>query len=305
MLITLFSCLFEMIFIIAVGFFARKKNLLTEESTKGLSDLLIDIFLPCTVLASTSVPFDPAIGNDIKICIVLSFFYYLIGIPLSYLIFKALPLEKNKKGIATTSTLFGNTGFIGYPLIAAMYGELGLKLGLGFDIFFNPFIYTIGIRLFSSEKMGTKELLRLIFSPCLISVIIANALYFSGLRLPILFEDIVTIVGNCTTPISMLVIGSGFVNANFSNIFKDKYIYLVNALKLVVYPLLLFLILSFFKASELVKLVCVTMAALPVGSLNVILPKKYGGDVEFANKTLLVSMILSLITIPMVIMIIS
>ena len=100
----------------------------------------------------------------------------------------------------------------------------------------------------------------------------------------------------------MMIIGAGFVGVRFKEIFTDGLSYLVCFLKLIVYPAILYLILTIFPIlSPQARMVCVTMSALPIGSFNVILPRKYGGDAVFANKTLMVSMILSLITLPVVI----
>lgn len=302
MLSTLTECLFEIICMTALGYCARKTGILSEESSNGLSKLLINILLPCSILASSASSFDPGTGRNITLCILIGFIYYLSGIGLSYMLFRLIPIDDDKRGVATTSTIFGNTAFIGYPLVQQLWNDTGLQLALGFEIFFNPFMYTIGIRLFSAGSRGGKTLLKQIFSPCLISVIVANILYFSGIRFPMPLENVFSTVGKCTTPLSMIIIGAGFVNADIKSIFKDKYAYLVSFMKLLAFPMILYAALSLFKVPAEVKIICVTMSSLPVGSFNVILPRQYGGNVEFATHGLLISMIASVITIPLVIM---
>ena len=298
----LFECFTEIILMIAVGYAAAKSGIMTEQFTKKLSDLLILVMLPCAVMSSSSGSFDPSQGKDIIVSMILSFFYFLTGIVVSYLIFRKLPIEAEKRSVSVTSTIFANSAFIGYPLIQSLWGAEGFQIAVGFELFFSPFMFSIGIMLFTGKTLGGKDFLKKIASPCMFAVILSNILYFSGIRLALPITNVLSSVGKCTTPVSMMIIGAGFVGVRFKEIFTDGLSYLVCFLKLIVYPAILYAILTFFPMlSPQARMVCVTMSALPIGSFNVILPRKYGGDAVFANKTLMVSMILSLITLPVVI----
>ena len=301
----LLECFAEIILLIAVGYMAGKAGIMTEGFSKKLSDLLILVLLPCAIMSSASGSFDPTLGKDIIASMVLSFFYFLTGLALSYLLFRKLPVDEGKKSVAITSTIFANSAFIGYPLVQKLWGAEGFQIALGFELFFNPFMFSIGIMLFTGKALNGKEFLKKITSPCMGAVILSNIFYFTGIRLPVPIADVLSSVGRCTTPVSMMIIGAGFIGVKLKDIFTDKVSYLVCAMKLIVYPAILYAFLSLMPfLSPQARMVCVTMSALPIGSFNVILPKKYGGDAVFANKTLMVSMILSLVTLPAVISVI-
>ncbi len=158
-------------------------------------------------------------------------------------------------------------------------------------------MYSIGIRLFSAkvEKLTVKSFI----SPALVAVVLSNIIYFSPFRFPTFIASCLSTLGAMTVPLSMLIIGAMFVGVNFKDIFSNGYAYLVSAMRLLIIPTILLLV---FRVTNIlpanVATVCVIMASVPVGSFNVILSRRYGGNVQFANSCLFVSMVLSLATLP-------
>ena len=303
MVSVLFSLMFQILIMVCLGFFLAKKGHLSESTQNNLTTILVDILTPCNILASSQRPFSAETGESIFICIVASFVFYIGALVLCYIIFSILPVDENKRGVAITSSVFANTAFIGYPLITSLYGTENMLLAAAFGIGYTLFMYTIGVRLFSAEKEPIR--FRTFLSSNVVSVIVSNIIYFSSYRLPDDIYIVLGMLGDMTVPISMMVIGASLVGVNIKKIFTDKYSYIVSLIRLVLLPLLVYSGLSFFKVSELVISICTIMAAIPVGAFNVILAKRYGGNVEFSNQTLIISMLFSLITLPVTIILLT
>ena len=303
MVTMLFSLMFQILIMVCLGFFLAKKGRFSESTQSDLTAILVDILTPCSILASSQRPFSTETGEAIFICIGASFVFYILSLILCYVFFRFIPIEENKRGVAVTASVFANTAFIGYPLITSLYGMENMLLAAGFGIGYSLFMYTVGVRLFSAVKEPIR--LRTFLSSNVLSVIVSNIIYFSPYRLPNDIYTVLGMLGDMTVPISMMVIGASLVGVNIRSIFADKYAYLVSFIRLIVLPALTYLGLRLFGASDLVISICTILAAIPVGAFNVILAKRYGGNVEFSNQTLIISMLFSLITLPATIMFLS
>ena len=296
----LFSLMFQILVMVCLGFFLAKKRMLSESTQTDLTAILVDILTPCSILASSQRPFSVETGESIFICIGASFVFYILALLLCYLIFRVLPIENSKRGVAITSSVFANTAFIGYPLITSLYGSESMLLAAGFGIGYMLFMYTVGVRLFSSEKEPIR--LRTILSANVISAILSDIIYFSPYRLPSAVYTVLGLLGDMMVPVSMMIIGASFVGVRLKDVVSDTYAYVVSFIRLVLLPVLVYIGLSLFCVPQIVISICTIMSAIPVGTFNVILAKRYGGNVEFSNQTLIISMLFSLITLPLLIM---
>lgn len=301
---TLSKCMIEIAIMVAFGYVMRKK-FVSEGTVKELSAILINITLPCSILASSAREFSREIGDGIILCLVWSLFYYAFFLLVAYIFFRLIRVDESKRGIATTSSVFSNSSFIGFPIAETLYGSTGLQYAVANNMFYTPFMFSFGIRLFSPTRLTGKEFVKKMLSPSMVTSVVGIVLYFAQIRFPSFIQSSLSTVGSMTVPLSMMIIGAGLVGADLKALFSDRMAYLVCFLRLIVVPLILGLIMYLFRMPALVIDVCVLIAAIPVGSFNVILPRQYGGNVEFANKTVLLSMVFSLVTIPFVLTIIN
>lgn len=295
---TLISSLLQIFCMIALGYFIRKKRLMNDETFDDLSRLLLSIILPCSVVSSGSADSASITAESLIECALAVSLYYIVSLVFSYIVF-SLAGGKNKTAINTTMAVFANTGFIGLPLAKILYGSEGLLYAVVYNLVYNVFLFTIGIKLLGShsEKIKWKEI---IFDPLSISSIIAVLLFISKLRLPDFIYGTLTVVGDSSVPISMIIIGGWIVGMNIKRIFGTLSSYLVCLLRLLVFPFLAFVFLDWLGVEQVLSATIVLITALPIGSLNVILAKKYGQESSYANETMILSLILSLVTIPLI-----
>lgn len=301
---TLIKCMIEIAIMVGFGYLMRKR-FVSDNTVKELSSILINITLPCSILASSAREFSSEIGNGIILCLLWSLFYYAFFLLAAFIFFRAIGTDERRRGIATTSSVFSNSSFIGFPISETLYGSTGLQYAVANNMFYTPFMFSFGIRLFSPTRLSGKDFIKKMLSPSMVTSILGIVLYFAQVRFPAVIHSSLSSIGSMTVPLSMMIIGAGLVGADIKAIFSDPLDYLVCFIRLIVVPLILGLIMYLFRMPILVIDVCVLIAAIPVGSFNVILPRQYGGNVEFANKTVLLSMVFSLVTIPFVLTIIN
>ncbi len=297
---TLFNSLLELFLLVAMGFTLRKKNLVRTETVRELTDVLLIIILPFSVVASGNEDCSREMMTNIGMAFLIVSLYYVFAFVISYLALKPFTKDKKVRAAGINMAVFANTGFIGIPLSQMMYGQEGVIYAVIYNLIYNVFLFTFGVRLFDG-KSSRKECLKAVFlDPLSISSIIAIALFFSPVKLPIPLYSLFSTVGDISSPLSMMIIGAWLVGVDFRNIIKRPLGYYISFVRLIVLPLIVYFVLSFFDLDSVLVSSIVLISALPIGSLNVIFAEKYGHDVSFVNETMMLSLCLSLITIPLI-----
>ena len=171
---------------------------------------------------------------------------------------------------------------------------------LGFQIF----CWTYGVYLLdgSSKFRLSWDILR---RPCVIAALVAYALYFSALRVPAIVGQMVDYVGNLTSPMAMLIIGSALAKLSLRTVFGDWRVYVLCAVKLVAIPLGLWVLLRGVLTHDLMLTTLILARAMPAATNSTILCYRYGRDGSLASGCVFLSTLLSLVTIPLVLTLLS
>ena len=117
-----------------------------------------------------------------------------------------------------------------------------------------------------------------------------------------MIEEFFSAIGSMSGTLSMMLIGSWLIGLNLKSIMTKPLCYAVSVLRLLVFPLLVYLVLYLLKVDLIMRNTIVLISALPVGALNVVLAKKYNTDVSFANETMMQTLVLSVVTIPLLVL---
>lgn len=297
---TLFNSLLELFLLVALGFIIRKMNLVSGRTVNELANILLSVILPFSVIASGNENCREEMMRNIGLSFLIVSLYYIFAFIISWLAFEPAIRDGKRRACGVNMAVFANTGFIGIPLCGVMFGSEGMIYAVIYNLIYNIFLFTLGVRLFDG-KSSAKECLKSIFlDPLSISSIIAIALFFSPVKLPSPLQGFLSSVGDMSSPLSMMIIGAWLVGVDFRNIIKRPVGYYISFVRLIVLPFVVYFVLSFFGLDSVLKNSIILVSALPIGSLNVIFAKKYGHDVAFVNETMILSLCLSLITIPLI-----
>ena len=216
----------------------------------------------------------------------------------SPIVFRA---SEDEKGIYKLMTTFNNIGFMGFPVIAAVYGNEALLYAAIFTLPFNVLIYTYGIAMVrGKDAEGEGFQWKRICNIGVVSCLVAVVLYLSSAPVPGFVRTTVGGLSGLTGPLSMMVIGISLSSISLRELFLDKKLLSYAAVKLLVIPVIGTLIIKQFITDELLTAVCMIMLATPVASMAVMLAGQYDRNIELASKGVAITTILSVITIPIV-----
>lgn len=285
--------------IMMVGFYAKKMKFLNNTVDKGLSELLLNITLPFMIVTSFNIKYEATMVNNAQKILFYSFLIHISLIFISKMLFFKFP--KNKQQVFRFITIFCNVGFMGYPVLEGIYGSIGVFYAAIFNIPFNLLVWTVGVMLYTGEK-DFKSMRKAMANPALIAVFIGIILFVFSIKLPLPIETSLKLVGSTTTPISMIIIGSMLAEMQFKNIFSDVSIYYATVVRLLIVPMIVYIVLKFLKADELLLNICVILQAMPAAVTTAIIAEKYDGDALLASQCVFITTIVSLITIPIVIL---
>ena len=286
----------QILLMLGIGFFLRKKEIVTVEIRKGLSALLINVVLPCTVILSFMN--DSIVNSDLLmtclLAVVISAIIQTVSIIASKFLFNRY--EKMDANVLTYGMIVSNSAFIGIPIIQSIYGSEAVMFASVFQIPIIVTMWTIGLALFKpiDHKHALKSVIR---NPSVVAVLIGFIIMLTGIKFPIFIEKTISSIASCTTAISMFVVGSILADIEWNSLLDKKVLFFCS-IRLIAYPFIVFIVLTFVNAPTLIKAIAVIMTGMPAGSTAAILAEQYGCDAKFAAKLILVSTALSVITIP-------
>lgn len=280
---------------VLLGFILKKRGIITSEMQKALSQLLMTAVLPLSILSSANVALSKELSTGLIQVAVIAFAYYVLSILSMHLLSRFLKIDTPSRKIFVTMTVFANNAFIGFPIVGELFGEKSVLYAVVFNTFYQLFMFTYGTASLSG-KTNLKSLLK---NPLTIASFVSLAVFLSPFRFPEFIQSAMSTVGSMTVPLSMLIIGCTLTDMRPSQILRDKYSYLVSAMRLLIFPLLMFAAMKLLRVPTLVASICVLMSALPCGSLNVILAEQYDCNPSYAARTVVQSMILMLPLLPL------
>jgi len=291
--------------IILPGFFLKRKGILTKEYTDGFTSLLSNLTYPCLVISAMQMEFSMEILNNCKYVVLIFMGVVLISIFLSKLLMKILKLPATRSGLFAFMMVFGNTGFVGLPVLNGLLGSEAVFYGALCDASYDVFMFTMGISLIQGAAKGeskrpVKEIMKGILNPCFFGVVIGLVLYITGTVLPEIIATPVKSIGSITSPLAMMIVGSHLADIKFKDLFTDKLAYLVCFLKLMITPsIALILVKLFLGTGSLLASVLILQAAMPIAMSSVIFSGQYKADVSFTTKSTLMSTVVCIATIPL------
>lgn len=281
--------------IILVGVYAAKKRIITKEINKGLTNILLKITLPCLVVSSFIFDLSDELKDNIIRCFIYSPLVLIISIVISYILL--IPIKGEKKIIIQFANVFSNCGFIGFPIVFSIYGNEGVIYASIFNLFFTAFLWTYGAILFNG-KMKREDIKKVLLNPAIVAVFIGLIIMIFGFDIPSVLSSTLDLVGNMTSPLSMIIVGVILGNAKIISYLKDKTIYYSAFLKLIIMPCILILISKLLKDTSLVIKTLIIVTAMPAAAMTSILAESFDKESEYSAVIVFITTLFSVITFP-------
>lgn len=287
----------SLLILMSVGYLLRRTESLPQQTAPVLSTLTTKLLLPSYVIRnlSQSCTMEKIYGN--LTLFGLGILFTLLSIGTGMILAKFLGRSDFEKKTYRYAFTFPNIGYFGYPLIEGVFGTEMLGNMIIFCIPLNIAIYTYGYLLFSNEQKITLK--KVLSTPPVAALIIGCTLGLTGLQIPSLFDKLLSGVGNCMSPITMLL--AGFVLGSFSlrKLFTGVRGYWLSATRLLGIPLLFGIGLVLFGAKGVYLMIPLLAFALPMGLNTVVFPESHGIDASDNARMCFVSYLLATVMLPL------
>lgn len=302
-----FGKILSIFMIIAVGFAANKADIMPMAANKYLVGLLIRVTCPCMIVASiTSNELrEDTLSLSLQTLIGAVIFFTvsaLVGWFICAKIVKVLPRENI--GVYTYSFGSINSGFIGFPITLALFGSSILYLMVIHNVLLSLYLYTFGIMLVnigaSGRKLDFKGFLNSFKNINSIAAGVSIIMLFMGLKLPTVIFDCVDMIGDATTPLSMLIVGMQLGDCDFREVLKNRKLLGISLLKMLLLPVLTFLLVNWLPLDVSVKVCLVFAASFPVAVAVVPVTSEQNRDSLIAAEMVAITTLFSLAVIPAV-----
>lgn len=294
--------------LIVLGVFITKIKILDEHSLEGISALVMKISLPAYIFIKAVESADRQSLLDSMIVIPLGFLLYVILFVFIYILEKIFGLKNDRQKIFRASFMFGNIGFMGIPLVVAIYPETALLYVSVLTIVDQLIFWTYGVGLTRPAQKGEKfsvSSLKNMVSPPLIAIVLAVIFIFCGIPVPKLLDSAINTVGATSMPLALIYIGGALYTTDIRPVIRCRELYAGILVKMLLIPAAVYMAYTAFGVSAEMAGTFVYILALPGIELVPMLAKANGSDGDYAVGTIMLTTIASLITIPIVSLILS
>ena len=301
---------FILIILGLIGVIASKTGLINEPVKQGLSGIIFNITLPLLILNSLS---DMELTGEVLFNSLLVILFSFLALALLYLTgtisSRIMSLNRRATSIHVVHTMFGNIVFLGFPLIHVLFGNKGLLFAMLFHLCSNTMQWTFGVYLLAAEqKQNILAGLKKLINPNTLAFFLGLILMSLDWSIPVVFKKSLGGLGNTSLYLSMLYIGAVLSETTIQSLIGKFRVFILSINKLILSPVLILLIISAIlnitglEMDAIALSVIIMQSAMPCMVIIIIMAKKYGADDVHASQNVLTSTLLSVFTLPLILL---
>jgi predicted permease len=301
--------IFILAVVVLIGAIAAKFKVLTQESKDMLSKVIFNISLPLMLFTNfLKLEATPRLLANSFVVLSVVGFVILFMLLAGWITTRIFRMPLREAAVFKAHSMFGNTIFLGFPLINSLYGAEGLLYATMYQLVSNLFMWTLGVVVLSHGN-GTswKKSILKVLNPNTIATLTGLAFFILSIKLPSILIKPLSELGSANTWLSMLYIGAMLAFSNVGDLLRKKSIYLISLNRLILVPALLIAIFYFValisgtNADSLVASVIILEASMPCMASVVIMAKEFGADDHLAVGNVFISTVLSILTLPVLV----
>ena len=286
-----------MFLLILVGYLAVRARVLGAEARRSFSALLVNIVVPAMIVDSYLIPFDPDILANLVRTALVSTSALLIGLGIALLATRRM--QSPDRPILRFAITFSNAGYMGFPLIEALFGAEGLLYASIFNTFFNILIWTAGIALLDPGAKGANPVRELVKKPALLAVALGLVLYLGRVPVPGLIAQPIGLLGGMNTPLSMLITGIIIATSDLKAVIRRGALWQTILLRMLAVPAAAVLLCLATGTGGMVGAVVILLEACPCAAITSVFAVQYRYDEQLAAGAVVVSTLLSIAALPL------
>lgn len=290
----------EIFIIIIIGYGIAKKGIAKEEHFNMISSIIIFITSPALIFYSMYTTYTPQMLSETVVIPLIGAAVPFLTYVASYLYSRIKSIPFDKKAAFFIIASFSNTTFLGIPVNMALFGQKSIMTVVLYDLGQTTLFWSFGVYLMSEEKhFQFKNLKKLLNAP-IIALFISLLITLLRIRVPDFLVKCSQMLGNITVPLAMMFIG---MNMAYINIKEEKdygAVAAASTIKLILSPLIAYLIVKFINIPADIKEIVILEAALPTMLSSAIAAKQYGQDYKFDSIGVLATTLCCFLSIPFI-----
>ena len=306
----------KLFLLLLLGVVLAKLEILDVHTKQKLTKLLLYVTTPMMMIDAfydrmqmvASQPDQSSLG--VGMLFFYSFVFYLILIVLSLCIVLAVRAPKKDRRLYIFMTIFGNVGFMGFPVVSSVFGTEGLFYAAILNSVFNIFVYTFGVVLMggsgADESVPAAEQLRsipwkkLLLTPAVLCTAVGVLIFVFRIRLPELLADTCDTLGGLTSPLAMLVVGANLNGLKGKDMLKNMRLNLYVLLRQVALPLVFWLLIRPIVDHPVLTPTLLLLSCMPVANTTALFATEYHGDEKLASQGIFLTTLFSLVSFPLI-----
>ena len=278
-----------------LGLLLKKIRVITEEGVRVLTDLVLYVTLPASILKSFQMELTAELLQSCMRVLLVTVLVLTVSFLVGKTAFFFLPLRERK--IMEYASMVSNAGILGNPVAEGIFGSLGLMYASIYAIPLRIYMWSFGLMCFTKSADGKNVWKKTCTHPCILAAVFGLILMLTRFRLPEVLSLAVTSVAGANTFLSMALVGTILATIPIQSVMDKKALY-YTAIRLVLLPAAALLLCRITGCDAVVTGVVVTLTGMPAGSTTAVLAEKYGCDAVLATRCVMLSTILSMATIP-------
>ena len=289
----------ELFILMGLGALGAKTGLLRPEGKQTLSNLLVNLVVPAMIINSYRMDFSPEILRNLLAAFALSILSSLLGLVIT-LLFTARSKD-SRTPIFRFACIFSNAGYMGLPLISALFGSEGLLYASAYFTIFNLLLWTLGYSIVSGSSDPKAVVKSLAHTPAIYAVLVGLAIYLLQIPIPALLAQPISLLGAMNTPLSMLITGMLIAAGDLKSIVCSRPIWKLAAVRMLVIPALClgaFALLGLFRFGMAAQVVLL-LECCPAAAITSVFAVQFGHDEQFAAGCVVLTTLLSILTLPL------
>lgn len=300
----LLNKMFVFVVMMLVGYVGARKKILSKDFAKGLSTLVMNVFLTCSILNSVITEPPELSGKDLAITMFVLTLILIVSYALSFLCVRIFRLNRDNGALNELSMSVMNNVFIGMPVAQELFGSAGALYCALNCIPFNLVLYTYGVWRLKHGKGGSADdgasamRIKDVLTIPLIATFVALAIFLIQPPVPRVVSEFISTTAAATMPVSMIVIGATLGNVNILDSFREKRAYIISFVRLVLCPLIFMLLMPILPGDKALLGSAVIIAGCPTAVVISVLALQYDYDASYSSKCILMTTVLSMITLP-------
>ncbi len=295
--------MFTLFALVVVGYVAGKLGYLGGDFDRQLSRLVINITCPALILSSAMTGELPD-RQFILPLLLISTLTYIVLTAVAFFLPRYLTKHREDEGAIGFALMFGNVGFMGYPVVASIFGHEAVFYAAVLNVVNTFAVFTVGTVLITgkNEVEGNRFEKKVLYSTPMLAAYLTMLIVALRIdNIPQYISQPLTMLGNITVPAALLIIGSSMSQLSLRSLMGNSTVYMTTALRLAVLPLAIHYLMTALGFSPFVVNINTVVIAMPVATYGTILCLKYEKDTTMITEVTFITTLLSMLTIPLLV----